>query len=105
MSRIVSINPDDLKLTGTDISELRQVAKLADSAINYSDIPPTSEDDWSGGVPGPLYRPVKKQVTLRIDADILAWARRHGGRGYQSRLNAILRDAMLRELTAKRQSA
>ena len=105
MNRIVSINPADLELTANDIAELRHVAQLPDSAIDYFDIPSTTEEDWIGGLPGPLYRPIKKQVTLRIDADVLAWARRQGGRGYQSRLNAILREAMLRELKTKRKSA
>jgi len=105
MNRIVSINPADLELTARDRAELRRVAQLPDSAIDYSDIPPTSEADWSHGVPGHLYRPLKKQVTLRLDADILAWARRQGARGYQSRLNAILREAMLRDLNTKRHTA
>jgi uncharacterized protein (DUF4415 family) len=105
MSRIVSINPADLALTATDLAELRRAAKMPDSAIDYSDIPATTETDWIGVVPGHLYRPLKKQVTLRIDADILAWARRQSAHGYQSRLNAILRAAMLRDTKAKRQSA
>jgi uncharacterized protein (DUF4415 family) len=105
MSRIVSINPADLELTAADLAELRQVAQLPDSTIDYSDIPPTSEADWSDAVPGHLYRPVKKQVTLRLDADVLAWARGKGARGYQSRLNAILRDAMIRDVSSKRRRA
>jgi uncharacterized protein (DUF4415 family) len=105
MSRIVSINPADLALTATDLAELRQVAQLPDSAIDYSDIPPTSVADWSDAVPGHLYRPLKKQVTLRLDADVLDWARRKGARGYQSRLNAILREAMIRDVSSKRQRA
>ena len=105
MSRTVSINPADLALTVTDLDELRQVALLPDSAIDYSDIPPTSEADWSDAVPGHLYRPLKKQVTLRLDADVLDWARRKGARGYQSRLNAILREAMIRDVTSKRRRA
>jgi uncharacterized protein (DUF4415 family) len=105
MSRIVSINPADLALTATDLAELRRVAQMPDSSIDYSDIPSTTEADWIGAVPGHLYRPLKKQVTLRIDADVLAWARRRSARGYQSRLNAILREAMLRDTKTKRQSA
>ena len=105
MSRILSINPADLALTETELADLRRVAQLPDSAIDYSDIPPSSEEDWAGAVPGPHYRPLKKQVTLRIDADVLAWARRQGARGYQSRLNTILREAMLQDLRAKRQNA
>jgi uncharacterized protein (DUF4415 family) len=41
-----------------------------------------------------FYRPVKKQITARVDADVLAWLKSQG-KGYQSRMNAILRDAML----------
>jgi uncharacterized protein (DUF4415 family) len=37
-----------------------------------------------------LVHPKKERVTLRLDADLLAWFRRQG-RGYQSRINAILR--------------
>nr|WP_082005733.1 BrnA antitoxin family protein [Halocynthiibacter namhaensis] len=43
---------------------------------------------------GGIYRPVKKQITARLDADVLAWLKSQG-KGYQSRMNAILRDAML----------
>ena len=49
-----------------------------------------------------LYRPVKKQIILKIDADILAWLRQQGAEGYQSRLNALLRGVMLRDLESKR---
>ena len=48
---------------------------------------------------------MKKQITLRIDADILAWLRQQGQEGYQSRLNALLRSLMLRDLAAKRKRA
>ncbi len=44
---------------------------------------------------GRFWRPVKEQVTTRIDADVLAWLKA-SGKGYQSRINAILREAMLR---------
>jgi uncharacterized protein (DUF4415 family) len=40
---------------------------------------------------------VKTQLTVRIDADVLAWLRADGA-GYQTKLNAMLRDAMLRDL-------
>ena len=62
--------------------------------IDYSDLPSTTRDDWDGAVRGKFYRPIKRQLTVRIDADVLAWLKSHG-KGYQSRLNAILRNAML----------
>lgn len=41
-----------------------------------------------------LYRPVKQQITLRLDADVLAWFRANapGGRGYQTEINRVLRE-------------
>jgi uncharacterized protein (DUF4415 family) len=43
---------------------------------------------------GTLYRPIKKPVTLRIDADVLAWFKKRGP-GYQTRINQALRRVML----------
>ena len=46
-----------------------------------------------GGVDPALFRPVKKRITVRLDADVVAWLKSEGPR-YQSRLNAVLRKAM-----------
>jgi uncharacterized protein (DUF4415 family) len=43
-----------------------------------------------------MYKPLKKPVTLRLDADVLAWFQR-GGRGYQTRINRALRKLMIEE--------
>jgi uncharacterized protein (DUF4415 family) len=43
-----------------------------------------------------FYRPLKKPVTLRLDADVLAWFRKDGRR-YQTRINQALREMMERE--------
>ncbi|QEM70259.1 BrnA antitoxin family protein [Geobacter sp. FeAm09] len=51
--------------------------------------------DWSGAVVGKFYRPVKEAVTVRLDADVIHWLKRDG-KGYQTRLNAILRREMER---------
>jgi uncharacterized protein (DUF4415 family) len=74
--------------------ELEVLARQPDNTIDFSDIPATTRKDWIGAVRGKFYRPVKHQLTVRIDADILAWLKSQG-KGYQSRLNAILRTAML----------
>lgn len=50
--------------------------------------------------PGAHYRPVKKQITARVDADVLAWLKSQG-KGYQSRINAILRREMLEQRQAQ----
>jgi len=46
-----------------------------------------------------LYRPLKKPVTLRLDADVIAWFKKDGRR-YQTRINAALRKVMEREVKA-----
>ncbi|MGC2639046.1 MAG: BrnA antitoxin family protein [Acidobacteriaceae bacterium] len=72
-----------------------------DSEIDLSDIP---ELDWKNVGPNPFYRPVKKQLTVRLDADVIAWLRKNG-KGYQTRMNALLRAAMLQEAAPKRKRA
>jgi uncharacterized protein (DUF4415 family) len=73
--------------------ELAALRAIADEEIDLSDAPELSESQWANAVRGKFYRPLKQQLTVRIDSDVLAWLKR-GGRGYQSRLNAILRTAM-----------
>jgi uncharacterized protein (DUF4415 family) len=77
----------------------REIAALAtkpDRDIDYSDIPPLGDDFFKNAVPNPFYRPIKRQLTVRLDADVIAWLRTDG-KGYQTRLNNLLRAAMLRE--------
>ena len=74
--------------------ELAALAAKPEDKIDLSDIPAASAKDWRGAARGQFYRPVKQQLTVRIDADILAWLRGQG-KGYQSRLNEILRAAMV----------
>lgn len=84
-------------LTETQKAELKALAAMPDEAIDYSDIPPLTEAFWQNAVRNPFYRPVKTSTTVRIDADVLAWLRAQG-RGYQTRINAILRREMLAAL-------
>lgn len=79
------------KLTEEQRDDLRKLADMPDGAIDYSDIPQIT--DFSGFEVGKLYRPLKETVTVRLDSDVLYWLKQ-GGKGYQSRLNAILRKEM-----------
>ena len=72
-------------------AELKALAEMSDDDIDYSDIPKIT--DFSGFEVGRFYKPVKETVTMRLDADVLHWLKQ-GGRGYQGRLNAILRKEM-----------
>lgn len=71
--------------------EIRALRRMKDSEIDTSDIPPVL--DWSRAVVGKFYRPIKKPLTIRLDADVLAWLRSQG-KGYQTRINALLRSKM-----------
>lgn len=84
-------------LTETRRRELEKLAQQPDETIDTSEIPELTESFWQNAVRSPFYRPVKKQLTLRLDADVIAWLRRQG-RGYQTRANALLRNAMLEDL-------
>jgi uncharacterized protein (DUF4415 family) len=77
---------------------IEAVRNRPDEAIDTSDMPEVT--DWSGAVRGALYRPVKKPTTIRLDADVLAWFKAHGGeRGYQTRINRALREYIRRHET------
>lgn len=79
------------ELTKERKAELEALADLSDENIDTTDIPEIL--DWSGTKRGLLYRPVKRQITLRLDADVVAWFRADapGGRGYQTEINRVLR--------------
>jgi uncharacterized protein (DUF4415 family) len=78
-------------------AELAALAALPERDIDTRDIPEVV--DWSGARRGVFFRPVKQQLTLRIDADIVAWFKRRarGGRGYQTSINRALREYVSRQ--------
>lgn len=79
-------------LTRRQKADIEALAALPDGEIDTSDI--SEILDWSGAKRGALYRPMKQQITLRLDADVLAWFRANapGGRGYQTEINRVLRE-------------
>jgi uncharacterized protein (DUF4415 family) len=87
-------------LTSAQKAELEKLVSMPDSDIDFSDIPPLDERFWKNAVKNPFYRPKKTSTTVRIDSDVLYWLRTNG-KGYQSRINAILRQAMLTSLNKR----
>jgi uncharacterized protein (DUF4415 family) len=73
-------------------SDLARIDRMKESDIDYSDIPELS-DEFFKNAKRVAWPPVKKQLTIRLDADVLEWLKGHG-RGYQTRINRILRVAM-----------
>jgi uncharacterized protein (DUF4415 family) len=71
-------------------AQIKALVAMPDEEIDTVDIP--ERTDWTGAQRG-MFRPVKQQLTLRLDADLIAWFREHPqGRGYQSRINQALRE-------------
>jgi len=94
-TRMVSYTLETLpELTAAQIANLKRLAARPDNEIDTSDIPELTEEQWKTAVRGRFYRPVKRQITARVDADVLDWLQSQG-KGYQSRINAILRREML----------
>ncbi len=79
-------------LTRRQLAELNSLADMPEDAIDTSDAPELA--DWSGAKRGLFYRPVKQQLTLRLDTDVIAWFKQHTApdEGYQTRINRALRE-------------
>jgi uncharacterized protein (DUF4415 family) len=84
------------------MTELTALAELPDDAIDRSDAPEIR--DWTGAKRGLFYRPVKQQLTLRLDADIVTWFRTRATatEGYQTRINRVLREYVQHQATKTR---
>jgi uncharacterized protein (DUF4415 family) len=97
MSKIVRKTLADSPMTAARKRKLARVAARPDSEIDLAEIPLLTESFWKNAVRNPFYRPVKQQLTVRLDADVVAWLRNQG-KGYQTRLNRVLREAMLADI-------
>ena len=87
------------KLDNKQAKELRNLEKMKQKDIDLSDLPEAR--DWAGAAVGKFYRPIKKPLTLRVDADVLEWLKSQG-KGYQTRINQILRSAMMNQAGRRR---
>ncbi len=79
-------------ITAEQSAELNALAAMPDARIDTGDLP--KQRDWSGARRGVFFRPAKRQLTLRLDADIIEWFKTQvaDGDGYQTRINAALRE-------------
>jgi uncharacterized protein (DUF4415 family) len=97
-SKIVSYTLETLpRMTDERAAELKAMVDDPNFVVDTSDIPEWTDEQWKNAVRCRFYRPVKKQITARLDADVLDWLKKQG-KGYQSRMNAILRREMLASL-------
>jgi len=86
------------QLTAKKRAGLRRLAQRPDREIDLSDIPEIRKLP-SDAVIGRFYRPKKQSVTIRLDADVLAWLKA-SGQGYQTRVNKYLRQLMAKQRTS-----
>ncbi len=77
------------KKYGTDLEAFHAIT---DEDIDFSDNPPTTPEFWANAIIRKGLKPVvrKRQVTIRLDSDIIDYLR-SGGEGYQTRINQLLR--------------
>ena len=87
---------DIIKLPSDVQAQIKALEALSDDQIDTTDAPEIL--DWSDARRGVFYRPVKRQITLRLDADIIAWFKANAldGRGYQTEINRALREHVQR---------
>ncbi len=79
------------KKSGTD---LKQLDAMTDADIDLSDIPEVTPEMFAKGIVRRGLRPItKRQLTLRLDSDVIEWYKQQG-RGYQTKMNALLRAYM-----------
>jgi uncharacterized protein (DUF4415 family) len=81
-------------MSARERKEMTALEKMPDSAIDTSDIPEIT--DWSKAQVGRFYRPIKQPVTIRLDADVIAWFKETAPQ-YQTAVNKVLRDYMERQ--------
>ena len=94
---VYELKPNKL-LTTRQEREIQALAALPEDKIDTSDIPELPPGAWKNAVRGKWYRPVKQAVSLRLDSDVLAWLKAKGN-GYQTKVNGMLRERMLEEIS------
>ena len=87
------------ELPPLDEERIKKLKKMRDKDIDVSDMPALTPEQLARFVPAKLlnrslYRPVKVPVKINYDADVLEWFRSFG-KGYQTRINSVLREYML----------
>jgi uncharacterized protein (DUF4415 family) len=75
---------------------VREAWEKRDKSLDNAEAPQLSPDVWAKGVIGKYYRPIKTQISFRIDNDVLDWLKSKGD-GHLTRINDILRERMIRE--------
>ena len=92
MSR-VSTSSKSVKIS----DRTRELYEKRDRRLDRSEVPQLPPEQWAKGIVGKYYRPLKTQISFRIDNDVLDWLKSKG-EGHLSRINEILRQRMESEI-------
>lgn len=86
-------------LTETQKAEIAALKARSENNVDTTDIPELTEEFWQSAARNPYFKPVKQQLTLRLDSDVVAWFKQHTpeGRGYQSAINKALREYVTKQ--------
>jgi uncharacterized protein (DUF4415 family) len=87
-----STQTKSLKISG----RTRKLYAERNRRLDHTDVPQLPPELWAKGIVGKYYRPLKSQISFRIDNDVLAWLKSKGG-GHLTRINEILRQQMDRD--------
>jgi uncharacterized protein (DUF4415 family) len=79
-------------LSPEQVERLDKLAAMPDDEIDLSDIPAITDEMWARAFRPGLHRPVKRPVTIRLDAEVVDWFKAHAGdQPYQTEINRVLR--------------
>ena len=97
MNKTVKHNLDPARpgrLTAAETQQLNALRMKDENEVDTGDMPEADPAFWTEARRNPYYRPIKQQLTLRLDADLVAWFKSHAptGRGYQTDINRALRE-------------
>lgn len=83
------------KKSETDETDYKRLASMVDEDIDFSDIPEVSPEMFARGIVRRGLKPLprKRQLTLRVDSDVIEWYQKQG-QGYQTKINSLLRAYM-----------
>jgi uncharacterized protein (DUF4415 family) len=84
-------------MTAEERKRLLELSETYEGQIDFSDIPPIPEGAFKNAVRGRFYKPIKQQVTLRLDSNVLDWFKRNTPKGYQTDINRVLSDYVARQ--------
>jgi len=81
--------------TSEALKAFNELSNMPDKSIDYSDIPKLNDSFFKKALRNPFLNPKKIRTTIMLDSDVLDWIKKHGEKGYQTRINYILREIML----------